>query len=682
MSSITYFRKNSPYPGDVTKNCSLTGSEVDENFFTLEGRDVQSVELVDGKIVIRLLNGDTISTEDITNGYVKHMSFEFDEINGILTINNNGEIQTITGFATNFNVAEAVSVNGSIVGNGLPTNPIGISPVAKTGQYKPVEKILNIPEGDRLPSKCDAKTGERYLTIESGTDFGYLYNYKGLMQVARRLQEVHSPWRIPSKEDWDDMLNAIEPNPDYRNHTDGRSNKYLGKMAGKFLKSSYYWKDGDGETTEDDENNETCIDYSEGCGNHDEEHNCHQTMYGETGCCCHEERCVKCNGVDLYGFRALPAGYSNEAFDYMYFKERAYFWTSTNQDCRDAYIKVLDYEKCNVLQDILASDNYLSVRLVKAYTGDNYNEREDILGTPHSTVLMPSLNHGQAIWTSVNLAISNSACDCSCETVNYIVPEIGEEVESKTKYFTCEWNGKEWLRKELLEGESVVVKHEDGYKEYWLVNGELRDVTGMIYDSVMETVTENLNEINERIDSLDDRLNAEIARSTAKDEEHDEKISSLEERMTTAEGNIQTNADNIQALDERLTQTAENLAELRQDFEEAVETLNNAIAEEAQARQEKDAELEEEIGELEEALEAEKQERQAKDEELEQEITEVATDLEDETTARVSADEALEAQLIDPENCTFNTETGILTLKSKGETNDAEVQFTMNFGTF
>lgn len=58
MNAITYFKLKSPYDGDVTKNCALTGLEVDNNFYTLEGRDIQSVELEDGKIVINLMNGE------------------------------------------------------------------------------------------------------------------------------------------------------------------------------------------------------------------------------------------------------------------------------------------------------------------------------------------------------------------------------------------------------------------------------------------------------------------------------------------------------------------------------------------------------------------------------------------------------------------------------------------------
>ena len=40
MNGITYYRLKSDYPGDYTKNCALNGTEVDNNFYVLEGRDI------------------------------------------------------------------------------------------------------------------------------------------------------------------------------------------------------------------------------------------------------------------------------------------------------------------------------------------------------------------------------------------------------------------------------------------------------------------------------------------------------------------------------------------------------------------------------------------------------------------------------------------------------------------
>ena len=718
MNAITYFKLNSPYEGDITKNCALTGSEVDNNFFTLEGRDVKSVELKDGKIVVNLMNGDKLTTENITEDCVKGLTIDFDEVNGVLTVTQNGITQTITGFATNYNVGDAISVDGTLVGNGLAKSPVGISPVTKTGQYRPVKKIVRIVDGEKLPRVPFVFPGDRYLTVENINDYGYLYNYEGLKKIACRLKEVGSPWRIPSKQDWDDMLNAIEPCQEFRNHNDARSNKFLGKFAGKFLKSKDYWKKADCNSCDsccgDDEH--TCIDYSDtscgeecSCGRHIP---CHPDYCGEYGTCHHRHK-KDSRGLDKYGFRVVPAGYANEAKDYMYFKERAYFWTATNHEYRDAYIKAFAYDKTNVLQDIFASDNYLSVRLIKSFNGDNFNEREDILGDSYSTVLMPSIEHGKAIWTSVNISLADCGCDCCCK---YVLPNDGQGMEYSKKYFINEWTGKEWLRKELADGESVVVINEvvsqqettnDGchcgchtvedetvyntnYTEYRVVKGELVDVARLIYDNIMQVIQPHLDQLDNQVEDLTERLNAEIERSTQKDAEHDSAINMLGERMDAAEANIQTLTEGLaqekaerEAKDTELEQAIADEAAAREAKDAELEA---AIQAEAEAREQKDAELEQAIAdeaaareqkdaELEQAIADEAAAREAKDTELEQAIA-------DEAAAREQKDAELEGMMLTEEGTEFDSETGILTLKSKEGTNDIEVQFNFNFGTF
>ena len=64
MNGITYYRLKSDYPGDYTKNCALNGSEVDNNFYVLEGRDVKSIAVNGKDIVVTLLNGDTVTATD------------------------------------------------------------------------------------------------------------------------------------------------------------------------------------------------------------------------------------------------------------------------------------------------------------------------------------------------------------------------------------------------------------------------------------------------------------------------------------------------------------------------------------------------------------------------------------------------------------------------------------------
>ena len=67
--------------------------------------------------------------------------------------------------------------------------------------------------------------------------------------------------------------------------------------------------------------------------------------------------------------------------------------------------------------------------------------------------------------------------------------------------------------------------------------------------------------------------------------------------------------------------------------------------------------------------------------------TELNTKIDKETEERTNADETLDKQLLIGEGSSFDTEKGILTLKSKGgendiqiQFNDIQIQFSFNFG--
>ena len=53
-----------------------------------------------------------------------------------------------------------------------------------------------------------------------------------------------------------------------------------------------------------------------------------------------------------------------------------------------------------------------------------------------------------------------------------------------------------------------------------------------------------------------------------------------------------------------------------------------------------------------------------------------------EKEARIATDEEIKATILTEEGTSFDTDSGVLTLKSKGGTNDIKVQFSMNFGEF
>ena len=537
MNGITYFRKTSPYPGDVTKKCALDGYEVDNNFYTLEGRDIKSVTVNGDDLVITLLNGETITSKNAFQTFTKDISFEFDTTRGILYVHRNGETQEITGFASTYNTGETIAVDETMKGSGEPCNPIGVSRMHQTGQYKPVIKLIDTCNCEKLPHHHKRLNGDRYITVEYISDYGLLYNFDAVKRIACDLQQANSPWRIPTKEDWDDMLNAIEPCDSDKDHASATSNKYLGRYAGKLLKSKDLWK-------LECDNTHVCCDNNHNCDCHDSSccspdfNPCEHPYCGEVGNHhCHPEIYPN-KGVDKYGFNINPTGYADDACNYGYFLERACFWTSTNAHYTNAYVKRFEYNKSSVYQDVLSGDFYLSLRLIKDYNGHNYNERENILDGTYSTVLMPSQKNGHAIWTSCNIDLSN-------QCYKPVLPNNGMGLTKTKRYFINEWNGKEWLRNELKEGESVVIfDAPNGNKnvEYRIIHGELTDVSLTTYEDVMTAVTPKLEHLKcmirqeteravARENQIENNLMSEIERSTNRDNELEEKINQGNEKI-------------------------------------------------------------------------------------------------------------------------------------------------------
>ena len=227
MNGITYFKLNSPYDGDVTKNCGLTGNEVDNNFFVLEGRDIKSVEVVGDALNITLMNGQVISDPDAFRTYTRDFDVSFDRETGKLKISYNGTTKELT-IAVPQDCPEVeqfiLHSDTTLIGDGTLAAPLGISPLYYPGRYRPVISFIDTTAGESLPT--NAAKGDRYLVKEEVSAYGDLYDFDGVMQIQCDLNSITSEWRVPSKEDWDDMLNAIEPQAEYRNHEDPSCNKY------------------------------------------------------------------------------------------------------------------------------------------------------------------------------------------------------------------------------------------------------------------------------------------------------------------------------------------------------------------------------------------------------------------------------------------------------------------------
>lgn len=576
---LTYFQKKSPYPGDRTNNASLMASDMDNNFFNLEGRDIQSAEVEGRDIVLIRMNGDRIVCPNAIPSNHTVSSINFDEKRGILTYTvGNEEKEVYLG------TAHSTAVDNTLSGNGTKANPVSIARNMRTGQYRPVLKIVTGALDEARHCHGKYKPGDRILTIEGISDYGMLYNYNAVQKIACELQTANSPWRIPSKADWDDMLNAVEPCPDDRNHEIGTANRCLGHWAGKLLKSVDLWRTKEG------------CDYHH---KHDEdfpifamepEGNCMPSpCMGDMHCGAvskphphptHEPKPTFHGGLDKYGFRVTPAGaVTDDACNFLHFSERAIFWTATNIKGRNVYIKQFMYDNDDVMQDIAATGKYFSLRLVKDYNGSNFSASEEILGQSYPTVLMPSKNKGAAIWTAVNIAYNN----CNLRA---LAPNNGLDLSETTHFFINEWDGDKWLRNEIKEGESVVVINTpegDKHVEYQIVHNHLVNMNHRTYhkvlDAVKATIDHNNQVYEERIGRLEEDT-ANFQRDT------NERFNNLDSKIDGVKEELDEKIDSVDAkLDKKIDDTKEELdnktneveAGLNAKIDDTKEELNEKI---------------------------------------------------------------------------------------------------------
>lgn len=464
-NGLTYYKLVSNYSGDTTKNCGLIGSEIDNNFYKLRGDDIESVAFSGNTLILRRLNGSKIhvnidQTPEITED---NLTFRYDKNSGNLTIEYpNGETSEISGFTNN--ALTEIYTNSTLDGNGTLNNPLGVSVTETTGSYSPAKEYVELNPGEELSSE-NAKPGDRIVTKEIIDNFGRLYSPEGVEIISDYLDINNSEWRIPSKYDWDLLLDSLEDEhteEGYMPHS-AETIGLLGEDAAQPLKSDFLWEFNDNPITED-------------------------------GTC----------GFDVVGFNIIPVGgdydgdKSSEGFGM-----KSIMWTSTSAGTQDEkYIKEFFYNTNKVGQNI-ANKGFFSIRLVKDFYGFNYKGVETIFGQSYPTTLIPETNQ---IWTSINVyAIKKQLPDLSKNT-NFI--EINKDVVDyenvPTTFYINEWNGCEWIKKELKEGDSIVIPQRDidsGITKYYrrliVQNGELNSFE----DYVSEKFKEIQEEFNNAIES-------------------------------------------------------------------------------------------------------------------------------------------------------------------------------------
>ena len=598
MAKLILYQAKSPYPGDITKNCALTGKEVDNNFLNLKGEDIKTIYLDEEtkkitftrfKDGLKNCNGEPIEAKieiDLTKlEYVTGYKYE----DGVIKITySNGKTAEMPIEAFGM----AVATDSTISGNGSRSKPLSISQAMRTGQYQPVEGIIDITEGERLPD--GPINGEGYVTREIKSSFGLFYTSDQALKLQEILMLENSEWRVPTKKDWDTLLNYLEDCDKYKNHSlrsedevDARGMK-LGNLAGFKAKSL---DSGD-------------IDYWNTCG----ANNGDVLRIYPTG-----------------SFSALTGAYSG-------FGDHAHFWTLTEGDvsCRNFYSKKFIDCVGTVTQIEEMPAAKLTIRLVKNFLGDNYHKFEDIHGRIYETELFASESEEcNQVWTMVNIDIQDPERDL----FGTPMPEDATSaITTEYAYYVNRWDGYKWDKHEMTEGDCIVVLDPDvcsGMSEYRLECGELVN-----RDAFWQDQLDNLSAITEDLQS---QIDAEVSARTEADEHLQEQIDELSGTtdyiLETIGSGFTPEHSITEVVGDGLSgiTLTDAIIQLQEDLIETAETLYDMITAETQAREEADEELYNMIT-------AETQAREEADEELHDMITA-------ETRAREEADEKLQEEI-------------------------------------
>jgi hypothetical protein len=269
----------------------------------------------------------------------------------------------------------------------------------------------------------------------------------------------------------------------------------------------------------------------------------------------------------------------------------------------------------------------LTIRLVKNFLGDNYQQFEEIHGRVYETKLFASDSEEcNLVWTMVNVDIQDPERDLIATPM----PEDATTaITSDYAFYVNRWNGKTWDKHEMVEGDCIVVVPSgdcESMAEYRLECGELVN-----RDAYWQDQLDNLSAITEDLQS---QIYAEISART----EGDEYLKELIDEISGTTQDIRNDIGDWPFYEESGITITDAIVGLQEDLIETAETLYDMITAETQAREEADEELWDALNETADTLynmiTAETQAREEADEQLHDMITA-------ETQAREEADDRI-----------------------------------------
>lgn len=469
MPKLVLYKTQSPWIEDIVKECALTYGEVDNNFLELKGDEIESVILdTDEKTISFHKYKDSVTEETWSTIDLKGLEYVSDityDTKSLVVTYSNGHRQEF--FVDLSALGVHVSTDNTLIGGGDHTAPLGANPASRTAFFRLSKDFIDLTSGETLPTE-NVHEGDTYITIERANRAGRMYSRDLAMNVIRPiLSTTHSEWRIPSKNDWDELLNIMEDSPQDMNHGETIIDAELGYDAGRKLKSNEGW---------------VIVE---------------QPHLDTLTCDCDY---VTADAYNCNLLAIMPLGkYSNGAQEGI--SQKAYYLTTTHRmgsmSPHSVYLKNFQYDCNGVRQEESREDEYYFIRLVKDYTGNNYQEVEMIDGREYQCTLITTDDGKYAkVWMLDNL---DMFIDGSIESI--------DTSEEQLFYTVNTWHDGAWYKTRMNEGDSVTFEKvladtgstaETLYTTYRLENGVLIDT-----ESDNRRLIDRIEKIEEDIASMD-----------------------------------------------------------------------------------------------------------------------------------------------------------------------------------
>ena len=539
---------------DTQRLCGLTGIEIDSNFHFLSGNDIKDVEFnySAGTVVITRVNDEFEPIVlDLKGTHPQPENFVYSAETGeLFLIYPDGTELKADGFFIDEGKYDLKNyTDGTINGLGTQYNPLSLSRLERTGTFAPVETLVE--DGD-----IEQYKGRRILTKELIDDYGHLYSYEEVEAIQAALE--NSPWRVATKADWDELLNAMELEEVDRNHDDcrvDRREQFHGMGAGDMLKSVYHW----------DTNGATNVST--------EEH-------------------------EYNGFGVLPVGVrpyranliTDEENDIEGFGELSAFWTlrSSADTCGEGnpFIKIFSNGFGGVAQKRPDEDDAYSIRLVRECEPGCPEQYETILGStyPVGPITSPCGVDYCKIWTLSNFYSKGRNFSGS------VISGASVPAPTEYAYFINECDGS---KKRMMEGESIVIldrTQNPNLHEWRIIDGELVDTYKEVDDAIKALSGDLITHIDEfsagtvsELDILSEALEALSIKTTEVDNIISGGVRSVNEKVSQSNSALTNSISLLSA------ETYNAINNLQANLNNEVERLDGRIDELTEASATKEA---------------------------------------------------------------------------------------------